>query len=56
METRIFEDWGELEWLEPTDYYAGPWKHLETAEADDGEMYDIVVINGYPSDMRYTNV
>ena len=55
-DTRIFEEWGELEYLEPTEFYAGPWKHLEIAEADDGEEYDIVVIGGYPSDIKYTNI
>ncbi len=50
-----FEIYGELEWLEPTDYYAGPWRYLETVRAEDGKMYDIVVMNRhYPCERRYT--
>ena len=50
-----FEGYGELEWLEPTDYFAGPWKYLETARAEDGEMYDIVIDDRhYPCERRYT--
>ena len=52
-----FEGYGELEWLEPTDYYAGPWKYLEAAKAEDGEMYDIVIKDRcYPCERRYTVV
>ena len=42
MKSRWFDEYGRLEWLEPTDYYGQPWSYVRTAEADDGEQYDIV--------------
>ena len=41
-----FENYGELEWLEPEDFYVGVWKILSVATGEDGQMYDIVYING----------
>lgn len=51
-----FTDYGPLEWLEPKEYYAEPWKYLRTAEGADGEMYDIVIQEDYPCELRYTNI
>ena len=51
-----FTDYGTLEWLEPKDYYAEPWKYLCTAEADDGERYDIVIRGDYPCELKYTTI
>jgi hypothetical protein len=49
-----FEQYGDLEWLETADYYAGAWSVVEgTAVADDGECYT-VVISLDKTDMRYT--
>lgn len=54
MEKRHFEQYGDLEWLETADYYAGAWSVVEgTATADDGESYT-VVISLDKTDMRYT--
>lgn len=49
-----FKNYGDLEWLEPTDYYKGPWRFHSTAMADDGELYDIVESCGDRSELRYT--
>lgn len=51
-----FEGYGELEWLEPKDYYAAAWKYLRSAEGADGEMYDIVIMWDYPCELRYTTI
>lgn len=51
-----FEGYGELEWLEPKDYYAAAWKYLRSAEGADGEMYDIVIMGDYPCELRYTTI
>jgi hypothetical protein len=54
MEKKNFEQYGDLEWLETADYYAGAWSVVEgTAKADDGECYT-VVISMDKTDMRYT--
>lgn len=55
MERRYFEDYGFLEWLEPTDYYAGPWTYVGYAEDDLDEPFDLVR-NIKTMEMRYTNV
>ena len=49
-----FENYGKLEWLEPEDFYAEGWKTLGTDRAEDGQMYDIVYINGKGT--RYTAI
>ena len=48
-----FEVYGELEWIEPKDYYAGAWTYVCTAQGDDGEPYDIVRDG---MELRYTNI
>ena len=50
VETRNFEEFGELEWLEPEEYYAGGWSPF-----DYGDDYDIV-INRERTELRYTNI
>lgn len=50
-----FEDYGELDWLEPEEYFAGNWKYRGTAEGDDEEQYDIVM-SGDSMEFRYTIV
>jgi len=43
METKTFEDFGELEFLEPEQYYAEAWTYAFTAKAlEDDEDYAIV--------------
>ena len=56
MGKMYFEGYGELEWLEPHDYYASAWKYLRSAEGEDGELYDIVIIGDYPCELRYTTI
>lgn len=51
-----FEGYGNLEWLEPEQYYKEPWKFLEVAVGGDGERYDIVIKGNYPCELRYTNI
>lgn len=53
MEKKYFEDYGILEWLEPTDYYAKPWSYVGCAEDDCGETFDLVR-NNRTMEMRYT--
>lgn len=52
--TMNFEGYGEIEWLEPEQYYTEPWKYLEMATGEDRERYDIVVNGDYPCEIRYT--
>ena len=56
MGKMYFEDYGELEWLEPSEYYASAWKYLRSAEGEDGELYDIVIMGDYPCELRYTTI
>lgn len=51
-----FEGYGKLEWLDPEQYYAEPWKPLAIAEDAEGEKYDIVIKGSYPCELRYTNI
>lgn len=38
-----FLGYGELEWIEATEYYAGDYRYVESSFCDeDGESYDIV--------------
>lgn len=53
MEERIFSYYGNLDWLEPEEYYSAPWNFLESAEADDGEVYAVVMHN-QTGEWRYT--
>ena len=56
MEKRYFKDYGELEWLEAEDFYAGNWSIYEaSAKSDDDEFYTII-ISGDKTEMRYTIV
>lgn len=41
-----FDYYGELEWLDPKDYYADAWKYCGTERGEDGELYDIVYMGG----------
>ena len=51
-----FFGYGVLEWLEPAQYYAGPWRyHGTTSDNEDGSPYDIV-INIKTDELRYTNI
>ena len=50
-----FEEYGQLEWLEPEDYYAGCWGYWGAAEGDDGLLWSIV-INCEKTEFRYTEV
>ena len=51
-----FKDYGYLECLEPSEYYAEPWRYHATAENEDGERYDVVESVGDRSELRYTTV
>lgn len=51
-----FKEYGDLDWLEPTDYYKEPWKYLCSAEGEDELPYDIVIKGDYPCEIRYTNI
>ena len=51
-----FKDYGPIEWLEPNEYFADPWKYLRTVEGEDGELYDIVIQGDYPCELRYTKI
>lgn len=50
-----FSEYGDLEWLEPTEYYAGPWTYVGFADGADEEPYDLVR-NLDTMEMRYTNI
>lgn len=53
METKTFDDFGELEFLEPETYYKEGWTYAFTAKALEDDLdYDIVRMDfeGY----RYT--
>ncbi len=53
--TMYFDEYGNLEWLKPEQFYAEPWTYLEAATGEDGERYAIVVIKGDNShEIRYT--
>lgn len=56
MVMMYFKDYGELEWLEVSDYYAEPWRYHGDAEGEDGELYSIVESVGDRSELRYTIV
>lgn len=44
MKNRYFKDYGELEWIEAENFYKDGWGIYEaSAEADDGEVYTIVI-------------
>ena len=49
-----FEFYGELEWLEPEDYYKGPWTYVCSSYISEGD-YDLVR-NKTTMEMRYTNI
>ena len=50
-----FEHYGRLEWLEPAEYYAGPWLYHRTTTGPDDVDYDIV-ISCDGRELRYTHV
>ena len=50
-----FKEYGSLKWLEPADFYADGWSHYESATAEDGETYDIV-ISLDKTELRYTAI
>jgi len=56
MKMMHFSDYGILEWLDTEQYFAEPWQYLRSAEGADGEMYDIVIQEEYPCELRYTNI
>lgn len=49
-----FENFGRLDWLDVEDYYAGPWRFVCVAIAEDGEKYDIVAMDA--GEVRYTTI
>ena len=50
-----FEGYGELNWLNPKDYYADSWKYVCTAQGANEEFYDIVAVKGsHPCEFRFT--
>ena len=55
MEKKYFEDYGFLDWLEPTEYYADPWTYVGCIKDDYGEKFDLVR-NITTMEMRYTIV
>ena len=38
-----FKDYGQLEWIEPEAYYMENYKHIDTAEGEDGQKYEILM-------------
>jgi len=42
MAEKTFEGFGKLEWLEPKEFWEGPWKPVCRAKDEEGEGYDIV--------------
>lgn len=48
-----FEHYGWLEWLEPAEYYAKPWRYHRTTTGPDDVEYD-VVISCDGRELRYT--
>jgi hypothetical protein len=50
-----FEGYGWLEWIDPDDYYAGPWDYVCHATGVDGIEYDIVR-NLYDMECRYSHI
>lgn len=61
MRDRYFNNYGKLKWLEPSDYFAGPWKYVGFSITDDVEddnecgQYDLVR-HTETMEMRYTNI
>lgn len=55
-ESMYFRYYGVLEWLEPDQFYAEPWKCLDFVEGDDQQMYEIVTKGDCPCEFRYTIV
>lgn len=47
--------YGELEWLDPKEFYADCWSIVESVRGTDKEPYDIV-INLETQEYRYTNI
>ena len=61
MESRWFDGYGELEYLEPADYYAEPWTYVcsdwtydENGNLEEGN-WDLVRHN-QTMEMRYTSI
>lgn len=52
---KYFYGYGMLDWIEPTEYYAGNWSYYETYADSTGEVYDIVV-NNVTQKICYTTV
>ena len=50
-----FEDYGRLEWLEPAEYFAEPWRYHRTATGANGVDYDIVAHRD-SGEYRYTSI
>ena len=47
-----FKKYGNLEFLDPKEFYSGPWEPIDSDfSEDDGEVYDIVYSHG---ETRYT--
>lgn len=55
MKDEYFSNYGTLKWLEPKDYYAGPWSYVCSDETIDGEYVDLVR-HIETTEMRYTVV
>ncbi len=51
----LFEDYGLLEWIDPEEYYAGPWTLYDRATGHDGEQYDIILRTDKTS-LRYGTI
>ena len=51
-----FEDFeSELDWLEPSEFYSGPWTYYCQSVGEDGEKYDVVLEKGL-GELRYTTI
>lgn len=51
-----FEGYGNLEFLEPEEFYKGGYIPVEIATGEDGEEYDIVILGTVNAEFFYTNV
>lgn len=55
MSKKYFGDYGLLNWIEPTQYYAEPWSYVGYEQDENGEEWDIVY-NRETYEYAYTTV
>lgn len=55
MNEKYFRDYGLLNWIEPTRYYAEPWSYVGIEQDENDEEWDIVY-NKSTYEYAYTTV